>query len=255
MNITVAKSWQELNDWQLQEIIDVYLNHPEDEWEKAFEKMILILFQKKNGFWPRMKLWKLIKQVPVSTLAEFGEFLLEPPKLHQFPEIEGVIKPADRLGDLSIKQFSFMDQFFHSWNDSKSDKYLRALCAAIYRVGDFDELNLPKVAKYTDKLTKKERQVIGFIYMSCYHHLADQFPVVFPKPAKKEGEEKAQKPAKKPTFKPFSEIILNIVMHEETQPLGNLHESNQTRIYEFMNVFTKIIIKNQKLEQEYAKRK
>lgn len=43
-------------------------------------------------------------------------------------------------------------------------------------------------------------------------------------------------------------------MGDEQQPLGNLHESNSTRIYEFMNVFSKIIIKQEKLTQEYAKR-
>lgn len=254
MNITVAKSWQELNAWQLEEIVDMYLNAAEKDWEKAFEKMILILFQKKKGFWARMRLWKIINQVPISTLAEFGEFLLQPPKVHRFPEIKNLKKPADRLGDLSIKQFSFMDQFFHHWMEDKSDNYLRALCASIYRLNDsFDEQHLSKIAKYTDKLTKKQRQVIGFIYMSCYHHIAEEFPVVFPKPKKKEGE--TEKPIKKAPFQPFSKIILNIVMYEETQPLGNLHESRNTRIYDFMTVFTEIIIKNKKLEKEYGKSK
>lgn len=254
MNITVAKSWQELNEWQLEEIVDLYLNSTEDNWEKTFEKMIIVLFQKKKGFWARLKLWKIIKQVPVSVLAEFGEFLLQPPKVHKFPEVENLKKPADRLGDLSIKQFSYMDQFFHSWMETKSDKFLRALCASIYRIDkNFDEQELPTIAIYTDKLSKKKRQVIGFIYMSCYHHIAEQFPVIYPKPIN--NDEDIEKPKNKGKFKPFSEMILNIVMNEETQPLGNLHESNDTRIYEFMNVFTKIIIKNKKQEEEYAKRK
>lgn len=256
MNITVPTSWQELNIWQLEEITDLYLNHFENEedQQKSFEKMILILFQKKPGFWARMKLWRIIKQVPISTLAEFGQFLLQPPKLHKFPEVTGLIKPADRLGDLSIKQFSFMDQFFHGWIDTKEDKKLRALCAAIYRLRDkFDEQLLQQVAAHTDLLNQKQRQVIGFIYMSCYQHMAGQFPVVYPKSKKKEGEEGM--PRKKEQFRPFSDIILNMVLHEESQPLGNLHESYHTRIYDFMNVFTKIIIKNKKLEEEYAKRK
>ncbi|MGD1319519.1 hypothetical protein [Chryseobacterium sp. 2R14A] len=256
MNITVAKSWQELNEWQLQEIVELYLNHFDKTPEKAFEKMVLILFQKKKGFWYRLKLWKIIKQVPISTLAEFGEFLLQPPKLHAFPELKNLFKPADRLGDLSIKQFSFMDQFFYSWMETKNDKLLRALCATIYRLTpEFDEQKLPDIANQTDKLTRKQRQVIGFAYMSCYHHIAETFPVVFPKPKEKKEEQDQEKPKVKPKHQPFSEIVLNIVMNEETQPLGNLHESNETRIYEFMNVLTKIIIKNKKIEQENARRK
>ncbi len=254
MNITVAKSWKELNEWQLEEIVDLYLNSNEDNWEKTFEKMIIILFQKKKGFWQRLKLWKLIKQVPITSLAEFAEFLLQPPKLHRFPEIPGLRKPADRLGDLSIKQFSYMDQFFHTWTDTKSDKFLRALCASIYRMGNnFDEQNLTIISEQTDKLSKKKRQVIGFTYMSCYQHIAGQFPVIYPK--LKKSDQETEKHSIKAKFKPFSEMILNIVMNEESQPLGNLHQCNETRIYDFMNVFTQIIIKNKKLEEEYAKRR
>lgn len=252
MNIKVARSWHELNEWQLQEIVDLYLNDFDKNPEKAYQKMIFILFQEKPGFWHRMKLWKLIRLVSLSELTEFGEFLMQPPKIHRFPEIKGLIKPADRLGDLSIKQFSFMDHFFYNWMETKSEKMLRALCASIYRINDFDEQKLPEIAKITDRLSQKQRQVIGFTYMSCYHHLAEHFPVVYPKPKKKDGKEK--KPRKNKHL-PFSEIIINMVMNEETQPLGNFHESNSTRIYEFMNVLTKIIIKNKKIEQEYAKRK
>lgn len=255
MNITVARSWQELNQWQLEEIIDLYLHYFDKAPEKAFGKMIIILFQKNKGFWNRLKLWKIIRQVPISTLSEFGDFLLQPPKLHSFPEVEGLRKPADRLGDLPIKQFSFMDQFFHQWMETKTDIALRRLCASVYRLNEsFDEQKLTEIAKLTDKISRKQRQVIGFTYMSCYHHIADSFPVVFPKPKEKPGDEN-KKQKSKPKHQPFSEIILNIVMHEEAQPLGNLHESNSTRIYEFMNVLSKIIIKNKKIEQENAKRK
>ena len=249
-HITVASSWEELNTWQLEEIINLYLNYNEDNFSESYLKMIFILFQKKKNLWHSLKLGWLLRNVPTSILSEFGQFILEQPKLHSFPEIKGFKKPADRLGDLSIKQFSFMDQFFHNWMDTKSDNMLRALVASIYRIGDkFDEQNLIQISKITDKLTKKQRQVIGFTYMSCFNHMCRQFPVIYPEP-KKDSEKK-----KKTKHTPFSEIIISIVMHEEQQPLGNLHESNSTRIYEFMNVFSKIIIKQEKLAKEYAKRK
>lgn len=111
-HITVASSWEELNTWQLEEIVNLYLNYNDDNFSESYLKMIFILFQKKKGFWSSLKLQWLLRIVPISTLSEFGKFLLEPPKLHSFPDIPGLKKPADRLGDLSIKQFSFMDQFF-----------------------------------------------------------------------------------------------------------------------------------------------
>ena len=242
-NITVAKSWSELNAWQLEEIVHLYLNLDDHNFKKSFDRMIFILFQKKKGFWSRLKLHSLLRMVPISELHPFGQFLLEQPKIHSFPEIKNLIKPADRLGDLSVKQFSFMDQFFNSWMDTKSEDFLRALCACIYRTdNNFDELNLPKVAKYTDQIPPKKLQAIGFIYMSCYHHITEQFPVIWPKAKKTESE--AKKPTKKHQYKPFSEVIINVAM-SENQPLGNLHESNSTRIYEFLNVLTKILIQQQ----------
>jgi len=249
-HITIASSWGELNTWQLEEIVNLYLNYNEDNFSESYLKMIFILFQKKKGFWSSLKLQWLLRNVPISTLSEFGKFLLEPPKLHSFPDISGLKKPADRLGDLSIKHFSFMDQFFYNWMENKSETYLRALVASIYRLGDtFDEQNLPVISKFTDKLKKKQWQVIGITYMSCFNHLCEQFPVIYPK-----SKQPADAPKKKPKHTPFSEIIISIVMGDEQQPLGNLHESNSTRIYEFMNVFSKIIIKQEKLAQEYAKR-
>ena len=250
-NITVATSWAELNAWQLQEIVDLYLNFSEENFKKSFDQMIIILFQKKKGFWNRLKLRKLLFKVPISELYQFGQFLLEAPKLHQFPQFDCLIQPADRLGDISIKQFSFMDQFYNTWMDTKSDKFLRALCASIYRLSKtFDEQDLKLIAKFTDKLSRKERQVIGFTYMSCYHHITDTFETVWPKPKKKVGEEK--KTFKKPKFKPFSEVIINVAMNE-LQPLGNLHSTNDTRIYEFLNVLTKILIQ-QKEQQDHARK-
>ncbi|CDN79544.1 hypothetical protein [Elizabethkingia anophelis] len=250
-HITVASSWEELNTWQLEEIVNLFHNYSNDNFSESYLKMILILFQKKKGFWSSLKLRWLLRNVPISTLSEFGKFLLDSPKLHSFPEIPGLKKPADRLGDLSIKQFSFMDQFFYNWMKTKSDTYLRALVASIYRLGDtFDEQNLPAISKFTDKLTKKQWQVIAMTYMSCYNHMCEQFPIIYPKPKNPD-----KGPKKDPKHTPFSEIIISIVMEDDKQPLGNLHESNATRIYEFMNIFSKIIVKREKLANEYAKGK
>lgn len=253
MNITVAKSWQELNPWQLEQIIDIYLKIEEDNFQASFRQMILILFQETPGFRGRWNLRKLLRIAPVSSLEPFGEFLLQPPKLHRFPDVKGLIKPEARLGDLPIKQFSFMDQFFNNWIETREDKMLRALCASIYRLTpEFDELKLPAIAKKTDRLSRKKRQVIAFTYMSCYHHITEQFPVIWKK--KKNKEEQPAKVPQKVRFTPFSDIIINVAMGEQ-QPLGNFHQSNQTRIYDFLQVLTKIIQNSEKQKQEYDKRK
>ena len=56
----------------------------------------------------------------------------------------------------------------------------------------------------------------------------------------------SNKPSKKSKkHKPFSEVIINMAMNEQ-QPLGNFHECNDTKIYDFMNVLTKVITQQEK---------
>lgn len=251
MKINVPTSWQELNAWQLQEIVHLFLQT--DKFEQNFPEMIFILFRKNNSWRERFRLWKLVRQIPFSQLQEYGRFLLEPPKLHTFPEIPGVLKPADRLANLSIVQYSFMDQFYHAWAKEPSHVNALRLAASVYRIRtEFDDQDIPEVARILSGLDVKQLQVIAFSYMSCYRHIADTYPVVFPKPKTQPGEVK--KPAKPPRYVPFYEVIVSMSM-EELKPLGNLHQCNRTRIYEFMNVFSKIIIHYQNKQKEYEKRK
>ena len=43
-NITVAKSWNQLNDWQVAEIAHLYLNTPVEDFADAYLKMIFIIY-------------------------------------------------------------------------------------------------------------------------------------------------------------------------------------------------------------------
>lgn len=248
MNFTVATEWKELNKWQLEEIIDLLLSMTEENYEFTLQQMVVVLFQKKKGFFRRLKLRKLLWNVPISTLYPYIEFLLKEPEPFDFPEIKGLVKPADRLSDLSIKQFGIMDQFFHAWIQTKSEGFLKGLVSSIYRIEkEFDEHKLIEIAKITNKLTKKERQVIGFTYMVSYHYIGASFPVVFPPKKGKSSDNSI-----KTKHRPFSEVIISVAMNEH-QPLGNFHESNKTRIYDFMNVLTKILSDQEKLNKQNGK--
>lgn len=251
--IKVAASWKELNKWQLEEVVELYLNLTEENYKATLKKFVTIIFQEKLGFWSRLKYRFLLMNVPRSALYPHLQFLLDPPNIYSFPEIKGLKKPSDKLTDLSIKQYGIMDQFFHAWMTTKSDNFLKALVSSIYRIdSSFDEENISIISKKIQKLTRKERQVIGFIYMSCNHHIGDTFPVVFPNITKDKKKEKSIPKTIK--HKPFSEVIISVAMNEQ-QPLGNLHESNKTKIYEFMNVLTKILNHQEKLKKEYEKSK
>lgn len=253
MEIIRASSWKDLNKWQLEEIVNLYLQMTDDNLKQTVKKFVTIIIQDNKGFLKRMEYRRIMRKAPISSFYEHVEFLMEPPNLYSFPDIPGLKKPADKMTDLSIKQFGIMDQFFNAWITTKNDNFLKALVASIYRIGNtFEEENISFVSEKIKKLTKKERQVIGFIYMSCNHFIGDSFPVVFPKVD--EPDSKKKKLPKTVKHKPFSEVVINVAMHEQ-QPLGNLHEINKTKIFEFMNVLTKIITIQEKLKKEYGKSK
>ena len=248
-SITVAKSWQELNTWQLQEIAHLYLNTKPEAFEKEFPKMVFILFQKHRSILAKMKLQQLLSMVPFSELAPYGEFLLQTTNFHIFPEISGLIKPADRLSNITVKQFSFADKFFDDWEKDRTDLKLRRFVASLYRIKEeFDELDLSAVAKSTDNLTPKEREAIALTYLFCRIYIWNKFPVVFPKPNPDEEKVKSPKFQKAKEYQSFDKIILGLVFSEE-KPLGTKEEANATRIYEFLNVLSESILRYKEKER------
>lgn len=256
-NITVAESWSQLTRWQLGELANIYF-HLSDDFGKDYQKMILILFQKKNTFIHQLRLKMLIRNVPITSLAPFAKFLLQKPQYYFFPEVPGLVKPADRLGDLSIRHFSVIDTLFHQWQENKSALALRRFVASLYRLEqknifskifrirnynspEFNSQLLPVISRITDKLTVKEMEAIAFIYSNTRRYIWDRYPIIFPEPAAEKEDEGKPVFRKKAVYTPFKKIIVGLAM-DEVKPLGNLHECNKTLIYDFMDTLSESII-------------
>lgn len=265
-NITVAKSWNELNDWQKEEIAHLYLNSDPENFEGVYLQMIFILFQKKKGFFAKLKLLWLLRNIHISSLEPFARFLLESTNFYSFPEINyrkgfkfwkknNLLKPADRLGNIVIKHFSVIDTFFDVYDRDKSEINLRRFVASLYRIkDDFDELDLPEVANSTDKISIKKMETIALAYKFTRLHIWEKFPIVFPKPPE-EKTEKELKPIfkkKEQKYMPFEKIIVGLAM-DELQPLGKKQDINKTRIYEFLGVLTESIIYHKEKQKQYEK--
>lgn len=251
-NIKVARSWGELNEWQLQEIAHLYLNTSVEEFEGAYLKMIFILFQRKKGFWANLRLSWILKEIPITKLSKHSKFLLEQTSLHSFPSISGLVKPADRIGNITSKHYSVCDAFFHQWEEDKSEINLRRFVASLYRLEDkFDELKMPEVSKITDTLSHKERQRIALAYKFVRIYIWEKYPVIFPKPKEKNTEEEKLSPTfgkKEQKYTPFDKVIMGLV-YDEDKPLGIKKEANDTRIYEFLNILTESILRYKEKER------
>lgn len=244
-NITVAKSWNELNDWQLQEISHLYLNTPVEKFHEAYVKMILLVYQQENTGRALFNLHKLTQNVPISELEKHTRYLKEKTDFYKFPEIPGLIKPTDRIGNISVRQFSTIDTFFHHWNKERSLINLQRLVASLYRIKEkYDDLDLAAVHEITKNIPVKQMESIALAFLFTRHLIANDFPVVFPKPKQKSEEEKKIKPVftkKDQQFIPFDKIIIGMSM-DELQPLGKKQDVNEVRIYEFLSVLSESIL-------------
>lgn len=238
MKIVIPTSWEELNRWQQQEIIHIINKTDSEDFSESFVHIVKILLMKKNSSWQYLKMRKILWNVPVSAFRDHVRFIFEPPKFYQFPEIKKLKKPADRIGDFTIEQFSICDTLFFRYQETKAEKqdatlYLRQLVACLYRFGeDFNKQNLPKIAEITDKIPLKEAERIAFIFSSIRNYISDSYPTIF---VKSKSEDK-EKPAKKPKHQPFSKII-TMMAADELRLLGNLKECQNTLIYDFFNAF------------------
>ncbi|WP_444939781.1 hypothetical protein [Ornithobacterium rhinotracheale] len=57
---------------------------------------------------------------------------------------------------------------------------------------------------------------------------------------------------KEKAYTPFSEII-KVLAFDDPQPLGNYHEAKKTKIYEFMNILTTAMLR-QEQQEKYARK-
>lgn len=252
MKITVPTSWRELTEWQLEEIAHLYLHSDPEAFQYAFRNMIFVFLQKEPVASQRTRLYNILQHAPMEELAWHAEFLLKTTDLHSFPGIEGLHQPADRLASLTAKQFSFADKFFHDYENDKSEINLRRFVASLYTLGEFNQLQLPKVAEITGTITLKKCERIALAYKFVQLHIWKSYPVIFPK--KSDSEEESFRPVfqKKAVYQTFDKVILGLVFSDE-QPLGTKQEADNTLLYDFLNVLQESIIRYEEKKRQNAK--
>lgn len=247
MDITIPTQWQELHTWQREKICTLLFDK-EENFHDNFLKIVRILFLNKNTFFDKIRTARIFKQVPISELLPYADFLLKERNHYTFPKVSNKLDtPLPRLADCSIKQFSVIDAVFYKWKTEDNELYLKQLVATLYRLKgkDFDVNDLPKVAEITDAISEGKRAEIGFVYTCIREYIINKYPKIFP-PASRtvETEKPIFKNHQKQSYTPFSKVITAMAM-DEKQPLGNLHDCNRTRLYDFFDIFQEMIIRQE----------
>lgn len=252
MDITIPQTYEELNEQQRGALCRILLTL--DNTEETPLGIIKVLI----SHLPNRSQQQLLQEVPFTALWQYAEPFLTTEKLYHFPPLSSpfgrgkgeVIPPADRLANLTIKQFSVADSLYYRLRLSQyqDELLLRQLMASLYNLANqpFDVLNLPQVAEHTDKTTITTAYEVAFAYTCCREYIISRFPKVFS--AKDERREKKEEDSSfvfrnssLKSYMPFSKII-NVMAMDQHQPLGNWHQCNATRVYDFFEVLTESIL-------------
>lgn len=259
MDITIPQKYEELDDIQRGALCRILLTL--DNTEETPLGIIKVLI----SHLPNRSQQQLLQEVPFTALWQYAEPFLTTEKLYHFPPLTSpfgggkgeVIPPAPRLANLTIKQFSVADSIYYRLRLSQyqDELLLRQLVASLYNLPDtpFDVLNLPQVAEHTDKVAITTAYEVVFAYTCCREYIISRFPKVFTakddkKDTKDEGSSFVFRNSTLKNYTPFSKII-SIMAMDKHQPLGNWHQCNATRVYDFFEVLTESILQAEQQEK------
>ncbi len=260
VKLTIPKAWNDLSQRQLENIayqFHCYEQLVKDNPETIRDTEARLFYQICKELLIENKVAHIkiaMKELLPETLVNFTKFIYDGIKRTKFPYSvnigdETYYGPAQRLRNLTIGEFSFVDAIFYRWRTSKNDLWLTVLCASLYRkkatFRNDRDIRKPFVKQAVDAradvfkcLPLKTRLAIGYAYEGCRSHISNAFPVLFPKPVKLEG----QVTPIKNKYVSFGEIVLDKI---EGDP-SKLSETNQVMTYDFLNILTNDINKLRK---------
>lgn len=278
LEFKIPTKWNELNLYQTSEILHI-LHQSKPITSAIREKLLSILFIDEDpaketyaSNYKCIKYAELLKQTtPAIIEDEFNAlaFIFNSMDLTNFPsQLEVTYKgenhifygPAPRLANLTIEEFSFCDHLFYDWMTTKNLKYLDILITTLYRhkatnnqLNDirepFSRHTLSLRSFILPQIDEKIKLVVGHAFQGARESIINRFPVVFPKQKfAKKGKPKAIK------YRSFNAMINTMVLGEN-QPLGNLHEVEQTNVIKFFEIVQESVLLNRKRQEEQKKQK
>ena len=242
MNITIPQTYEELNEQQRGALCKILLTT--SPLGGGGGRLPLRIIKTLISHLPNHTQQQLLQEVPFTALWQYAEPFLTTEKLYHFREVTKMVAPAPRLANLTIKQFSVADSLYYRLRLSQyqDELLLRQLMASLYNLPDtpFDVLNLPQVAEHTDKTPITTAYEVAFAYTCCREYIINRFPKVFSSPS---STQRGENPVfrKEAAYMPFSKII-SVMAMDKHQPLGNWHQCNATRVYDFFEVLTESIL-------------
>ncbi len=234
MKFTIATTWNDLNDWQLQKIAKLILMS--DTKQVLSFWLVYYLFIEKPTIWNHIKLGKLLLSVPLKELYPYTTFLVEKTDRTKFPEYlnYGTLRlkgPNDRLSNLSIDQFSLVDILYYRWSTNKEEIELNRFVSALYtpedKIFSRNETALTH-SQFVTTIPLDQKLAILLAYIGSREYLTSSYPHIFPKSKAKTKE--------KSSYHSF-DLIINKMSLSVPQPFGNYYKTKEAKLYDFMTLY------------------
>ena len=75
--ISVPDCWEELTDYQQREIIHIISHTDTEDFTEQYMQIVQVLLMKKGSIWERIKMRKVLKNMPISNFAPALKFISE----------------------------------------------------------------------------------------------------------------------------------------------------------------------------------
>ena len=152
--------------------------------------------------------------------------------------------PAIRLRNTTIAEFSFADSAFYKWRQTNEIIWLNVLVACLYREKaskpleydirrPFLKLAVDARADALSNLNYKTKLAIAYTYEGCRNAIAENYPLIFPKPI----TDPEIKTPQKQNYVSFGEIILDKI---EGDP-SKFAPTNAMLTTDFFSIYNKDI--------------
>lgn len=238
LNFNIPTHWNELNEWQLGKIGELFFYAKNKEQFKL--KLISVVFRPKPSIINNIKLGVLIAQISIGELETYVDFLVKESNRTIFPDniVIGSTrfeKPEIGLKNFTIDRFSFADMLYFLWTQEKTDTALDRLITILYLPEGIPFSREEKSLKHSSllkKLPRTKKIEILLAFMGSREALIKKYPQVFQKNEKKR--------ARKKKYVSYDEIILHI-SRKEHNPFGGLDSVKKASLQDFFKNWTEDI--------------
>lgn len=237
INISIPTHWNQLSFRQLKgvsRILEHYHSQKEEVqtsiiyFTRVYFKLIKQLLQGNNF----IKTWIAISQIPPNNYRDHLEFIFKGVSRTTFEprlKVDGRWKypPRNRMSNITIKEFSFLDAMFYNWKNSKDHRYLDLLCASLYRdTGGtpidcrvpFDKILIEDTVSQWNDVDNDIKLAIGYTYEGCRNYITSLYPNVFPKGLENQVDVDGNKINRKPQkYVPFGKLIQHKVGYDPSK--------------------------------------